>query len=213
MDAVDPCNISAGSITPASLESSVVIICSGETLEKVSLLSRDPVTTTSSTSRTEEDGTSIAACSSSFFGSDCAPLCKGFKLVKSARVRQQSRFVGWIIVASSSMLAPINCDRTLASRERFARHSNYASLSCHLISLLAKCIAAYDSMPRLQFCRRLKLTRQKYDQSIALACCSASGPEPPRALWPRDFKYFLPCSRCVSVNLATNISITRSIHP
>jgi hypothetical protein len=91
---------------PASLESSVVIIWSGETLEKVSRLSRDPVITTSSTSRAEKDGASVVACacSSSLFKSDCAPLCGGVKAAKNAKVGQQSPFVSLAMVASSLLL-------------------------------------------------------------------------------------------------------------
>ena len=93
---------------PASLESSVVIIWSGETLEKVSRRSRDPVTTTSSTSRAEKDGASIIACAlpSSFFESDCAPLCRDAKAAKSAKVEQQKPFVGLVMVAFSRLIEP-----------------------------------------------------------------------------------------------------------
>ena len=53
--------MSAASINPASFANSVVMICRGEMLEKVSLRSLDPVTTTSSTLAWGADEASSAA--------------------------------------------------------------------------------------------------------------------------------------------------------
>ncbi len=112
------------------------------------------------------------------------------------------------------MLAPVNCDRTLVSKELFARHSNYVLPRCNLVSVQAECIAALDSMPRLQFCRRLKLTNEKCDHSSVLCCCSGSGSEPAPTPWPRDFRCFPPYFRDVSVHLATtNTSIRSPVSP